>query len=373
MKNYADFSSEDFLTDPLFRAWVLDQHEEAKLFWEQWLLHHEDKSLIVANAAAMLLALREKVTLPTNAEIENQVESTLRLIKQDKGSLKGNINWLRIGASMAAILCLTMGIRWFFQPGFLPGFQLGSVQQVQEYKSEIYAFHENDIIRHNEGNQPETIRLSDESTVVLYPESELRYPSEFGKGSRAVHLKGQGFFEVTKDPDRPFIVFANDLITKVLGTSFTVTAYENESQTRVSVKTGRVSVFSSKDQAGVKKLNSKEMVGVILTPNQEVIYGKEEPQLRKRIVEDPQIIAPVPPQLTFDETPVTEVFAMLEKAYGIEIVYDEKVLANCFLTANLTDVTLYQGLDLVSRIISARYEMMDGKVIIYSKGCRGIQ
>ncbi len=62
--------------------------------------------------------------------------------------------------------------------------------------------------------------------------------------NRDVYLSGEAFFEVTKNPDRPFRVFANEIVTKVLGTSFTVRSFENDTTIQVIVRTGKVTVYS---------------------------------------------------------------------------------------------------------------------------------
>ncbi len=364
MKDYRSFTVEDFLTDPLFRAWVLDKDEQAKTFWNSWSAENQDKTAILREAAAMLYTLSENDII-SDDEVENRIASTLHLIREERDQQSpGKINWLRIGASIAAILCITIGIRWFLTTQ--PRNTTGDVREVS------YSESKSDIFKRNNSHEADTVKLEDGSFVVLQPTSELQYPAKFSEANRIVHLKGEGFFEISKDTDRPFFVFANDLITKVLGTSFTVTAYEKENRTLVSVRTGRVSVFLSKDRGAAKKINSREIAGMVLTPNQQVVYEKQDERLHKRIVEEPVIIADVA-KLSFEERPVKEIFTALEQAYGIELMYDEKVLSNCLLTANLSEVSLYEGLDLICKILPASYEIMDGKVIIYSKGCKTMQ
>ena len=87
-----------------------------------------------------------------------------------------------------------------------------------------------------------SLELSDGTKVWLNAETELRYPVKFKKDRREVEIIGEGYFEVTKDTDRPFIVHANGIKTRVLGTSFNVKAYANEER-QTTLLEGSVEVF----------------------------------------------------------------------------------------------------------------------------------
>ena len=87
--------------------------------------------------------------------------------------------------------------------------------------------------------------MPDESTVELAANSRIAYANNFDSaGTRDVYLSGEAFFKVTKNPCRPFRVFANEIVTKVLGTSFSVRSFEKDTVIQVTVRTGKVSVYS---------------------------------------------------------------------------------------------------------------------------------
>ena len=113
------------------------------------------------------------------------------------------------------------------------------------------------------------VTLQDGSIVTLEPGSEVRYTQKF-MNHREIFLSGDAFFEVTKDPNHPFFVYANEITTKVLGTSFRVKAKQGEKEIVVAVKTGKVSVFA-KSIDDVLNKNGQE---ITLTPNQQVIYKR---------------------------------------------------------------------------------------------------
>ncbi|MBS1567676.1 MAG: FecR domain-containing protein, partial [Bacteroidetes bacterium] len=114
------------------------------------------------------------------------------------------------------------------------------------------------------------IVLPDGSAVTLEANSTLRLSPVFNASAREVYLDGEGFFEVAADKQRPFIVYANRLMTKVLGTSFTVSCSQKEKTVSVAVRTGKVFVCTtSRDKRSARR-------EIILTPNQQVIYDQDK-------------------------------------------------------------------------------------------------
>ena len=202
------------------------------------------------------------------------------------------------------------------------------------------------------------LELKDGSTVLLHPHSEIRYPIAFGL-VREVYLIGEAFFEIEKDPQHPFLVHAAEITTKVLGTSFLVKAYKDQKEIIVDVKTGRVSVFST-------SLKNK----IVLLPNQQAVYKRNEDQIVKGLVAAPQIILPVPTlEMYYDGVPVKEVFDALQKNYGVEIKYNEESLSNCTLTTEMTDEGLYERIEIICHAIGAEYKIEQAAIVIKASGC----
>src|SRR5690606_24395231 len=199
-------------------------------------------------------------------------------------------------------------------------------------------------------------------------DSRLRYRRGFLEGeSREVFLTGTAFFEVARNPAQPFLVNTDDVVTRVLGTSFRIVAPENGSEVVVAVKTGKVSVYSRKgDPAQTSSTNA-----VVLLPNQQVTYLRDEEVFGKSLVPAPEIVKPAISEkdFNFENTPIPAVFQILEEAYGVDIIFDEEVMANCFVTAPLGSESLFEKLRIICRAIGARYETIDATVVITSAGC----
>ncbi|GAB2765864.1 hypothetical protein GCM10027275_04260 [Rhabdobacter roseus] len=223
----------------------------------------------------------------------------------------------------------------------------------------------------NATNDNAQIVLSDGSTVTLAPRSHIRYADSFGQTERKVYLTGEAFFEVTKNPDKPFFVYANDVVTKVLGTSFRVNAREKGGKVVVTVKTGKVTVFSNELLTNNLRNQDPETTGVVLTPNQQVVYLSQEKRLIKSLIDKPDILIPEERlrMFTFENAPISELFEAIEIAYGVDIVYDEELMKNCSITTSLDGESLHNILEILSKLMNASYKTIDAQIVFQGQGC----
>jgi len=189
-------------------------------------------------------------------------------------------------------------------------------------------------------------------------------------------LSGEAFFEVTKNPNRPFVVYANELITKVIGTSFTIKAFPKDKEVTVNVKTGQVSVSVAKQATNPQTVSQRELEGIVLFPNQKAVLSRQDVRLVKSLVENPALIAietpahkPIRGSFEFDASPASSVFKAIELAYGVDIVFDETLFSTCEFTGNINDESLYEKLDIICKSIEAKYQILDAQIIISGKGC----
>lgn len=233
------------------------------------------------------------------------------------------------------------------------------------------------VTRLNDTAESMELTLSDGSRVTLAPHSRVEYPAVFESTRREVTLIGEALFEVTRNPQQPFLVNAGEVTTKVLGTSFRVETGESNRSVQVSVLTGKVSVFQR--EAPEERSKDKVKNGVILTPNQRVIYTPASHSFETSLVEQPMVVAPdddAPviqiPIVTFDfeDATMATVVGKLQKAYGIEIILENEELGNCLFTADITEQPLFIKLDLLCAALNATYEVRGTKILIMGSGCR---
>lgn len=94
------------------------------------------------------------------------------------------------------------------------------------------------------------ITLSDSSVVWLNSESQLRFPETFGSAERRVHIKGEAYFEIRKDPERPFYVESMGQTVRVYGTTFNIKAYPDEEITYTTLESGSISLTRNIPESG---------------------------------------------------------------------------------------------------------------------------
>ncbi|CAG5011985.1 hypothetical protein DYBT9275_05070 [Dyadobacter sp. CECT 9275] len=360
--DYTKFTAEDLVLDGYFRKWVNQQLPPEDTFWENWLADHPDKAEIISQAKFVISALEMKHAVISDQHVYQKTQSIFALTDADDAPAPSLWSYsLKIAASFAAIVLFSLG--WYL---LRKEDKKVSVYETMLAEARTAPFTE----KVNDTNHPIKVSLLDGSVITLQPKSKLSYPQSFKTDKREVYLSGEGFFEITKIPHQPFFVYANEIITKVLGTSFTVKAYENDKNVIVKVLTGKVTVTSKNKET--RELGEEQPEAVILLPNQMGIYTRPLERLTKTLVENPVILQeniPVPANFNFNNTPVEEAFNLLEKSYGVTIVYDGDLLGKCHITAPLEDESLYEKLDLICKVIRASYEIIDAQIIITSKGC----
>lgn len=364
MDQYNTFKLEDFIWDSYFRKWVLHPTRETDASWNLWLEENPDKAELVLRAAGIVKSF-SPVNVPLNeAEKQMAIGSILGKIDSNAGQVSQHpiSYFLKSGLRVAAFIMLLAGLGWILWTK--------NQQQPVDYRQLVANAGEKLIEKINNTPNPLIISLPDGSTIKLSPGGRISFPAE-SQSRREVYLSGEGYFEITEDPSKPFFVYANEVVTKVLGTSFVIRSYAAEKEVSVSVKTGKVAVFTRKDPALEQQQISKELSGVVIEPNQQIVVLRKTVKMTKSLVPSPQILAnsTADYHFEFDDTPASEVFATLRQAYGIEIKYDPARMNDCPVTAQLTDLPLYEKLDLVCSAINATYERTGASIIIKGNGC----
>ncbi|HEV8283131.1 MAG TPA: FecR family protein [Chitinophagaceae bacterium] len=373
MKDYRLFDISDFVIDEDFSRWVNQGKKVDHDFWNGWLSQHPDKYMIVAEARRILESMGTEEKIIPEAEKEHEISRLLHTIKEQEqfNEIQPQIPEPRskvIGMSKkwwwaAAILILVSGSVYFFKK---------RDKRLERYAYCVVTPSKHLVENINTSGKAIRLKLPDESVVELSPNSRISYSNDFDSANtRDIYLSGQAFFKVTKNPARPFRVFANEIVTKVLGTSFIVRSFEGDTVIQITVKTGKVSVFSQATANARETASPNNLGGIILTPNQELVYQKALQKFQKVLLNNPSMIlsAEADKILLYEDVALEKVFTQLESNYGIHIVYDNEALKKCTITADLRNVPFYEKLDLICKALGASYEVMDGQVVIEAKGC----
>ncbi|EPR67935.1 FecR family protein [Cyclobacterium qasimii] len=206
------------------------------------------------------------------------------------------------------------------------------------------------------------IHLSDGSIVWLKSDSKLSYPEKFDQNSREVYLEGEAFFDVFRDVNRPFIIHSQDMVTKVLGTSFNIRDYKKDVEKAVEVLTGSVQVSLNRESGNHES--------VLLKSREKIFYNKENPDVVELLKKEALVVLPeATKELKFEEVSINEIIEKLNLAHGVKIRVKNQKLNSCKLTADLSYEKLDVCLEIISRALNAKYYQIEDQIYIDGKGC----
>lgn len=220
----------------------------------------------------------------------------------------------------------------------------------------------------------EKVQLEDGTSITLQPSAKLLYPRHFSPDKREVYLEGEAFFSVAKNPAKPFLVHSGNLVTQVLGTSFTIKPDKKTNQITVAVKTGRVAVFEDVKRVPLDNEQQKNN-GTIITPNQKVVYDVSSRYFATSLVENPEPVLrdtgniAATTVFSFDEARLETVLDKVGRLYGIEILVENENIYQCRFTGNITAESLYDKLSAICQATNHQYEIKGTKILIKGKGC----
>ena len=192
-------------------------------------------------------------------------------------------------------------------------------------------------------------KLPDGTQVWLSSGSVLEYPQSFESNRREVILKGKAFFDVIENPNKPFLVTGLSTQIEVLGTEFMAIAQED-----------REEVFLNSGKVAYSKISAPSQK-VILVPNELAKFDHVTDKVEKEIPTNKNLLAWKTRQLTFEDTPLPEVFSLIEEVYNVEIVNDNK-FETCQLTASFNQEPIEDIWELLQTIFQLETFMFSCKI-----------
>lgn len=215
------------------------------------------------------------------------------------------------------------------------------------------------------------IKLADGTVVWLNADSELKYPLRFRGNKREVYLKGEAFFDVAKDASRPFIVHTEAMNINVLGTSFNIKAYPDDSTSETTLITGEVEV-ELKDRSE-KKIRLRPAEKLVITNGVDSVQSlipKAGPVIIKPTYfskDDSAIIetAWVDNKLIFQDESFDHLASRMERWYNVSIRFENTAIQQLRFTGIFSKEPLGQALEALKLTENFNYRIIDATVIIY--------
>lgn len=332
----------DFLKDEHFIQWVLNPTDESSHYWEKWISNHGDakKEIELARQVIQSGSLKRNMPLP-DGQYDQMLENIMTFAKRKKHveAEKPTIKrYLAIAASIALLI-------------------ISAVVFLQNDESDLLT-DSNGLEKVNKeapNGSKLTTRLPDGSEVILNSGSSLSYADNFQGDLREVYLIGEAFFKVEHNPSKPFIVHFGDQQVKVLGTSFNIRSYLDESMDQVAVATGKVaySVIDG-DQ-------------LLLFPNEFVDHKRGQLELSKSQFNKLEAFGWKDGILYFNSDPFDNIMNELERWYGVEIVIPSDFKPQSTYSGQFESATLKEVLTGLSFIYRFEYEINNSKVKITLK------
>src|SRR5690625_1060658 len=217
-----------------------------------------------------------------------------------------------------------------------------------------------------------SMEFSDGSKVMLNSMSTLRFPKAFQGSKRELYLEGEAFFQVARNEDLPFIVYANGTEVTVLGTEFNVNSYRENEAVEVVVREGTVAVNpdglhgNSKKQQDQIKESDQDNDGVIVTKGQRTtVKPGDRPTSPENVLLAPHL-AWVNGEMIFEGTPMHKVVQRLRRAYNLHFEVADSTLLSKRLKASFKRERLDKVLEIISFSLDIRYEMRGDTVVFKS-------
>ena len=203
--------------------------------------------------------------------------------------------------------------------------------------------------------------LPDGSQGWLNSGSTLKFPVKFVGKKREVMLSGEGYFDVVKNPKKPFIVTAQNFNVVALGTQFDVLAYPEEKKMNIVLESGKVVINRINEKGNPVRVAE-------LDPGQKVSIQKEKNIIRKEKANTTAYTAWKEGELMFRNEPMPEVIEKIDRWYNVQIIIKDKEINDYSLRATFKDETLDEVLKMMKIIspidyyIQKRNVKQDGRV-----------
>lgn len=207
-------------------------------------------------------------------------------------------------------------------------------------------------------NEAKLFTLPDSSTVYLNKNGNITYT--FAENKREVVLTGEAYFDVKHNENQPFIIHAQDLEIKDIGTTFNVKTNPESDSVEVIVTSGEVELTAY--TSATEKTNYK------LLPGQQAVYNKKSKSVTKTQTNDSNAMAYRTKVFVFENASLQVVIAKLNEVYGSAISINDAI-KNCHITATFKNEKVDAILDVITATLNIKLTKNENKYVLEGEGC----
>ena len=205
-----------------------------------------------------------------------------------------------------------------------------------------------------QGDQHRLITLGDGTNIRLNSNSSIKIQDPFPSDERIVSLKGEAWFDIARDENRPFLLQADQASIRVLGTEFNVKIDSTTRSVQVAVAEGRVSLSNRTNNHGR---------GAILTKNTFAIMDLHNEEMLIEHTEIDNYLSWISGKLYFYNEPLWVVSRYLERIYNVNIQFQEEQLKELPLSTNIAKGELNTVLDIIGQTLDVEHSYENDKVL----------
>lgn len=210
------------------------------------------------------------------------------------------------------------------------------------------------------GGGKSSLLLPDGTKVLLNAGTTLRYPTRFAEKERNVYLEGEGYFEVTENKQKPFVVKLQGYDVKVLGTVFNVKAYPDMSYSTTTLVSGKVHLTSYDEKGSVR-------MEQVLYPEETASIDRQTGAITTARSDTEMQLAWKQGLYKFKDKPLEEIAAELERMYDVEIgIEDERLAQSRYTGSFVLENTIEEVLKPFGQYHKFRYEKNGRNIRIFS-------
>ncbi|MEO8713176.1 MAG: FecR domain-containing protein, partial [Parafilimonas sp.] len=194
------------------------------------------------------------------------------------------------------------------------------------------------------------LTLPDGSLVWLNAASSIRYPTAFTGTQRNVEITGEAYFEVAKNPSKPFIVTANGMQVEVLGTHFNINAYADETSIKTTLLEGTVQI-------------KKGVLQTVLKPGQQAQLNESAGLKILNNINVDDVVAWKNGFISFKSADLKTIMRQVSRWYDVDVVYEGNIVQRNF-TGEISRSANLSELLKILQASNIQFEMKEKKLIV---------
>jgi len=200
--------------------------------------------------------------------------------------------------------------------------------------------------------------LPDSSTVTLNKKSSIEFKYDPKQKTRRVKLKGEGYFDVKHEEEKPFVIEADEALVRDIGTSFNLKSYPGKDTVEVVVTSGVVQFYTLKDP------------GMMINAGETGIYSKRAKVFTKIAKADTNKLAYKTRVFSFHATDLRSMIEQINEVYDSKIRLANEDIARCQLTVTFRNDDLDHMVEIISETLGLTVERNKKEIILNGPGCQ---